>query len=152
VDLAGRAFLHEYDHEADLDGRVLDLILTAPMVVASWINLQYLASTVDNEALGAGDKALHDRVGAIGVAVGNGGDLRSGLPLQSVQAADGRWRHEPLRLQVIVEARTERIDAVLDARPQVRELVENGWVRLFSLDPQGGATQRLVPGEGWEPA
>lgn len=152
VDLAGRAFLHEYDHEADLDGRVLDLILTAPMVVASWINLQYLASTVDNEVLGAGDKALHDRVGAIGVAVGNGGDLRSGLPLQSVQAADGRWRHEPLRLQVIVEARTERIDAVLDARPQVRELVENGWVRLFSLDPQGGATQRLVPGEGWEPA
>lgn len=152
VDLAGRAFLHEYDHEADLDGRVLDLILTAPMVVASWINLQYLASTVDNDALGAGDKALHDRVGAVGVAVGSGGDLRSGLPLQSVQAADGRWRHEPLRLQVIVEATTESIDSVLDARPQVRELVENGWVRLFSLDPQGGATQRLVPGEGWEPA
>lgn len=152
VDLAGRAFLHEYDHQADLDGSVLDLILTAPMVVASWINLQYLASTVDNEALGAGDKALHDRVGVVGVAVGNGGDLRSGLPLQSVQAADGRWSHEPLRLQVIVEATTARIDAVLDARPQVRELVENGWVRLFALDPQGGATRRMVPGEGWEPA
>ena len=152
IDLGGRAFLHEYDSDADTDGSVLELILSAPMVVASWINLQYLASTVDNEVLGAGDKALHDRIGAVGVALGNGGDLRNGLPLQSVQGVDGYWRHEPIRLQVVVEAPTERIDAVLEARPQVKELVENGWVRLFALDPDGDATQRFVPGEGWEPA
>ena len=150
VDLEGRAFLHEYDHQLDADGALLDLILSAPMVVASWINLQYLASTLDNDVLGAGDKALHNRVGNIGVVVGNGGDLRTGLPLQSVESADGRWRHEPLRLQVMVEAPTERIDAVLHVRRHVRELVGNGWVRLFALDPQGGATMRFVPGEGWE--
>jgi len=102
--------------------------------------------------LGAGDKVIHNRVGGTGVALGNGGDLRTGLPLQSVQAADGSWRHEPLRLQVIVEAPTSRIDDVLVNQRHVADLVENGWVRLFALDPQGGATRRFVPGEGWEPA
>ena len=152
IDLGSRAFLHDYDAEMDPDGMLLDLILSAPMVVASWINLQYFASTVDPDVLGAGDKALHNRVGRAGVTLGNGGDLRTGLPLQSVQAADGSWRHEPLRLQVLVEAPASRIDAVLANQPHVAELVENGWVRLWALDPQGSAHQRFVPGEGWEPA
>ncbi len=152
LDLGSRTFLHDYDAAADADGTLLDLILSAPMVVASWINLQYFASTVDPDVLGAGDKVLHNRIGGTGVALGNGGDLRTGLPLQSVQAADGSWRHEPLRLQVIVEAPTSRIDDVLAKQRHVADLVENGWVRLFALDPQGSAQWRFVPGEGWEPA
>ena len=95
VDLDGRAFLHEYDATTDPDGSILTLILSAPMVVASWINLQYFASTVDNRAFGCGTKALHNRVGTLGVVVGNGGDLRTGLPLQSVHAADGRGSTSP---------------------------------------------------------
>lgn len=150
LDLQGRAFLHEYDASLDGDDSVLSLILSAPMVVASWINLQYFASTVDNRVFGSGDKMLHNRVGTVGVVAGNGRDLRSGLPLQSVQSADGRWFHEPMRLQVFVEASTERIDRVLAAQPGVRDLIMNGWVRLFSLRPTGGSVARLVPGEGWE--
>lgn len=38
------------------------------------------------------------------------------------------------------------------AGPHVAELVENGWIRLIALDPQGSAHRRFVPGEGWEPA
>ena len=150
ADLGGRTFLHEYDAAADPDDAILTLILSAPMVVASWINLQYFASTVDNGVFGAGDKALHNRVGTLGVVLGNGGDLRTGLPLQSVHAACGRWFHEPLRLQVVVEAERERIDRVLAATPSVRELVENGWVRLFALSPESSETFRWVPGPGWE--
>lgn len=152
VDLSGRAFLHDYDHRRDPEGSLLEVILAAPMVVASWINLQYLASTVDNGRFGAGDKVLHNRVGSTGVVEGNGGDLRTGLPLQSVRQADGRWRHEPLRLQVLVEAPAAAIDGVLAAQPHVRQLVLNGWVRLFALEPQGHMAWRLVPGRGWEPA
>ncbi|MBX0327679.1 DUF2309 domain-containing protein, partial [Oscillochloris sp. ZM17-4] len=149
VDLGGRAFLHEYDWTTDPDSSILTLILTAPMVVASWINLQYFASTVDNERFGCGTKALHNRVGALGVVLGNGGDLRPGLALQSVRAADGGSYHEPLRLQVVVEAPQERIAAVLAAQPAVRALVENGWLRLFALDPAGGGAARYLPGGGW---
>ena len=151
VDLNGRAFLHEYDAAADPDGSILTLILSAPMVVASWINLQYFASTVDNDALGCGDKALQHRVGTIGVVLGNGGDLRTGLAKQSVHAADGSWHHEPLRLQVVVEAPEAKIDAVLRDQPSVRDLVDNGWVRLFALPPGDGVAARRVPGSGWEP-
>ena len=150
VNLEGRAFLHEYDASLDADDSVLTLILSAPMVVASWINLQYFASTVDNAIFGSGDKAIHNRVGAHGVVLGNGGDLRTGLPLQSVHSAEGHWFHEPLRLQVIVEAPPEQIDRVLNTQPAVQELVENGWVRLFSLPPSGPETKRYDPGRGWK--
>ena len=120
------------------------------MVVASWINLQYLASTVDNRAFGAGDKTLHNRVGDVGVVLGNGGDLRTGLPLQSVLDADGTWRHDPLRLQVVVEAPRDRLLGALADLPEVRSLVDHGWVRLLRLDPEGDAVERYVPGWGWE--
>lgn len=50
-----------------------------------------------------------------------------------------------------MEAPVERIDAVLAAQSGVRDLVENGWVRLFALDPAGPTVQRRTP-EGWQPA
>ncbi len=152
VDLEGRAFLHEYDWRADEDASVLTLILTAPLVVASWINLQYFASTVDNGVFGCGTKTLHNRVGSLGVVLGNGGDLRTGLAAQSVHAPDGGWYHEPLRLQAVVEAPRERIDAVLAAHPGVAALAENGWLRLFALDPEGAGAWRRGPGGVWEAA
>lgn len=151
VDLQGRAFLHDYDWTLDPDDSVLTLILTAPAVVASWINLQYFASTVDNRTFGCGTKTLHNRVGTLGVVLGNGGDLRTGLPLQSVQAPDGRWFHEPLRLQLMVEAPRDRIDAVLSAHSSIGDLVENGWVRLFALETAGNGAFLRLPGGEWEP-
>jgi uncharacterized protein YbcC (UPF0753/DUF2309 family) len=150
IDLGGRSFLHDYDASMDEDGSVLRLILSAPLVVASWINLQYFASTLDNTRLGAGDKLLHNRIGSVGVVLGNGGDLRPGLPLQSVRGEDGRCVHDPLRLQAVIEAPTELIERVLESCPHTRDLVECGWLRLFALDPAGVVLRRYVPGEGWE--
>ena len=152
VDLQGRAFLHEYDWSSDHDGSILTLILSAPMVVASWINWQYFASTVDNRVFGCGSKALHNRIGELGVVLGNGGDLRTGLAAQSVYAPDGSWYHEPLRLHVIVEAPCARIERVLEEQPRVRALFENGWVRLFALDPARPGARRWMPWGGWATA
>jgi uncharacterized protein YbcC (UPF0753/DUF2309 family) len=149
VDLEGRVFLHEYDAAKDTDNSVLRLILSAPMVVASWINLQYFASTVDNRVFGCGTKTLHNRVSSIGVVLGNGGDLRTGLAVQSVHAPDGSWYHEPLRLQVVVEAPPERIEQVLTEQPGVKQLIENGWVRLFALDPQSNGVFQRLPSLEW---
>ncbi len=69
---------------------VLEMILTAPVVVASWISMQYYGAVVAPDVFGGGNKLLHNVTGDIGVVEGNGGALRGGLPLQSVH--DGRVR------------------------------------------------------------
>ena len=139
LNLAGRSFLHDYDHRLDPDLGVLTLIMTAPMVVTNWINLQYHASTVDNRRYGSGNKVLHNVVGGhLGVFEGNGGDLRIGLPMQSLH--DGQTlRHTPLRLSVFIEAPQAAIDNVMAAHEVVRHLVGNGWLHLFRIDPDTGA-------------
>lgn len=147
LDLRGRVFLHEYVWERDLDFSVLELIMTAPMVVASWINLQYYGSTVDNRSFGAGNKVLHNVVGTLGVIEGNGGDLRVGLPWQAVH--DGRRLvHEPLRLSVFLEAPLTAIDRVLDQHAGVRDLVDNGWVHLFAIT-DGTVVSRYAGERTW---
>ena len=140
VDLGGRAFLHDYDWRSDR-GEVLELIMTAPMVVAHWINMQYHASMVDPVLYGSGNKVLHNVVGGhIGVFEGNSGDLRIGLPLQSLH--DGRrWMHEPLRLSVFIEAPRAKIDAVIERHEIVRQLVDNGWLHLFRIEPEGNTVE-----------
>lgn len=149
IDLAGRAFLHEYQWQADSGFKILELIMTAPMVVANWINMQYYGSVVDNKRFGSGNKVLHNVAGgAIGVLEGNGGDLRVGLPLQSLH--DGkRWVHEPLRLSVFIEAPEAAIDDIIDRHELVRQLVGNGWLHLFRIGEDSGIYRRCA-GPRWE--
>lgn len=132
----GRAFLHDYAWRQDEGFKILELILTAPVVVASWISLQYFGSTVAPSLFGAGNKLLHNIVGGVGVVEGNGGNLRAGLPWQSVH--DGStYLHEPLRLTVAVEAPSDAITAILQRHDGVRALFDNGWLHLFALDEHG---------------
>ncbi len=148
LDLEGRCFLHDYDWSTDPDLAVLTLIMTAPMVVTNWINLQYHASTVDNGRYGSGDKTLHNVVGGnIGVFEGNGGDLRIGLAIQSLH--DGHTlRHHPLRLSVFIEAPRTAIDTVIDAQPVVRDLVLHGWLNLLRIEPSNGVVEERTTA-GW---
>lgn len=148
ADLGGRAFLHSYDRHLDANGSVLTTILTAPVIVASWISLQYFASTVDNEHFGSGDKTLHNVVGRLGVLEGNGGDLRTGLPWQSVHDGE-RLQHEPLRLQVLVAAPPDAIAEVIAGHDHLRALCDNGWIAVYSLDDDGRATHRYAGGLAW---
>jgi len=149
-DLGGWSFLHSYDWRQDEGFGVLQLIMTAPMVVASWISLQYYASTVDNELFGSGNKTLHNVVGRMGVLEGNAGDLRSGLPWQSVHDGE-KLQHEPLRLNVFIEAPIEAMNDVLAANPSVRDLCDNGWLHLLAIGDSGSPTHRYVGDLAWEP-
>lgn len=131
--LDGRTFMHSYDHRLDPELRVLELIMTAPMVVTNWINMQYYASSVDPVAFGSGNKVIHNVVGQFGVLQGNGGDLMTGLPWQSIH--DGKkLQHEPLRLLVVIEAPCQAVARVIAKHSLVRDLVTNGWVTLSVLD------------------
>lgn len=148
-DLGGRSFLHSYDWRQDKEFAVLEGVMTAPMVVGAWISLQYYASTVDNRVYGCGNKALHNVVGTIGVLEGNGGDLRVGLPWQSVHDGE-RFVHEPMRLNVVIEAPIEAMNGVLAKHPAVRALVDNGWLHLYALS-DAGVSHRYVGELTWEP-
>lgn len=136
VVLDGRSFLHDYDAARDADGSVLELLMTAPMLVTHWINWQYHASTCDPQRMGSGNKVLHNVVGGqIGVFEGNGGDLRIGLSRQSLH--DGqRWVHEPLRLTVVIDAPREAIERVIARHAVVRQLLDHGWLHLWRFDPE----------------
>ncbi len=148
VDLEGRCFLHSYDPEADTGGAVLEQILTAPLIVAEWINLHYFFTTVDPERFGSGDKVLQQAIGGLGVVVGNGGDLRLGLPLQSTTVGTTSY-HEPLRLQAIVYAPTTRIDAVIARQTVLQRLFDNRWVLLTAIDPDTGIARRYTGNFTW---
>lgn len=151
ANLKGESFLHDYDFRADAqnDFAVLELILTAPVVVASWISLQYYASTVAPELYGAGNKLLHNVVGGIGVYEGNGGHLRTGLPIQSVH--DGNtFVHDPARLTVCIDAPTDAINTVLQKHPAVRALFDNGWLHLLAFNNEGKLDHRYLGDCKWE--
>lgn len=147
TNLEGRAFLHSYDWQSDRDFKTLELILTAPVVVASWISLQYYGSAVAPDVFGGGNKLIHNVVGGIGVVEGNGGCLRPGLPLQALHDGE-KDMHTPLRLSVLIEAPEEAISGILDAHPDVRNLFDNGWLHLFALR-NGRMAARYLPGGTW---
>ncbi|MBA4351965.1 MAG: DUF2309 domain-containing protein [Rhodobacter sp.] len=146
--LGGRAFLHSYDWTQDQGFATLELIITAPVVVASWISLQYYGSSVAPQVFGGGNKLIHNVVGGIGVVEGNGGLLRPGLPFQTIH--DGTApAHDALRLSVLIEAPTDAITAILHKHDGVRQLFDNGWLHLFALT-KGQITARYRPGLEWE--
>ena len=143
LDLGGRAFLHSYDWRQDPKGEALSLILTAPMVVAQWINAQYLFSTLDNVSFGAGSKVTQNITGKLGVMQGNASDLMHGLPLQSVFAADGKAWHQPMRLLTVVQAPRDFVLGVVQSKPELQRLFANGWVTLACIDPRDGKSWLL---------
>jgi len=147
LNLAGRAFLHEYDAQQDEDGQLLEQLMTAPMLVTHWINWQYHASTCAPDKLGSGNKLLHNVVGGrIGVFEGNGGDLRIGLSKQSLHDGE-HWMHEPLRLTVVVAASRATIQRIIEKHAAVSHLVNHGWLHLWCEEQ--GQGWRYDP-QGWQ--
>ncbi|HET9123085.1 MAG TPA: DUF2309 domain-containing protein, partial [Acidiferrobacteraceae bacterium] len=114
LDMEGRVFLQSYDYRCDPKGRLLENILTGPLVVGQWINMEHYFSTVDNEHYGSGSKVYHNVAGRFAVMTGNLSDLRTGLPAQTV-LKDGEPYHEPLRLLAVIEAPVALAQGAVDA-------------------------------------
>ena len=146
--LQGQAFLHDYDWKQDTGFGVLELIMTAPVVVASWISLQYYGSAVAPLAFGGGNKLLHNVTGGMGVVEGNGGTLRAGLPWQSVHDGE-KLMHEPLRLSVCIAAPREAMTEILRRHEGVLALFDNNWLHLFALDDEGQMAWRYAGDLRW---
>jgi uncharacterized protein YbcC (UPF0753/DUF2309 family) len=149
IDLGRRVFLHSYETQVDTDGSALESIMTAPLVVAQWINHQYYFSALNPTTLGAGTKTIHNAIGTIGVLAGHGGDLRRGLPWQSVGVGRELF-HEPMRLTVAIQAPLERIGRIVSSNQVLRNLLDNDWITLSARDDDTAGWHRYTA-YGWKP-
>jgi Uncharacterized protein conserved in bacteria len=152
LDLDGRAFLHSYDWRTDPDGDALAAIMQGPMVVTQWINTHYYFATVDPAVHGSGSKVTQNPVGNVGVYQGNGGDLMTGLPRQSLMRADGAPQHQPLRLSTVVHAPLERVRATLAGCQTVQTLLDNDWLSLTVVDPETHRAHQYTENKTWRSA
>jgi uncharacterized protein YbcC (UPF0753/DUF2309 family) len=150
LDLGGRVFLHSYDYREDPSNRLLEVLLTAPQVVAQWINMEHYFSAVDNEVYGSGSKIYHNVVGRIGIMSGPWSDLRLGLARQTVMNGDVPY-HEPMRLLTIVEAPRASIEKLITRHEVLQHFYHNEWVHLVALDPNDGIWYRYRPTGEWAP-
>lgn len=148
LDLEGRSFLHTYDAANDPDGKVLETIMTAPLVVAHWISSQYYFSTVDREVFGAGDKLIHNVVGDTAVISGESGDLRVGLPSQSTHLGDER-HHQAVRLLAVIQAPLERIEQIIQQHPILTTLTAGSWIRIAGREHAHEKWSLRTPNGTW---
>ena len=150
INLEGRTFLHSYDYSRDPDGKYLEIIMTAPMVVGQWINMEHYFSTVDSRVYGAGSKAYHNVVGRLGVMFGTQSDLCVGLPIQTVFDGDKPY-HEPMRLFVIIEAPLKMIAGIISRHDILQQLTGNQWLHIVALDPETMEFFLFQSPNGWQP-
>ncbi|MFZ4077443.1 MAG: DUF2309 domain-containing protein [Legionellaceae bacterium] len=149
LDLEGRCFLHSYDWTKDEQLTSLETILTAPMVVAEWINTQYLFSTINNVTYGSGSKVTHNVTGKIGVMQGNASDLMHGLPLQSVNSTDVENYHQPQRLLTVIYAPRKNVREIIDRQEILKTLFFNAWVHLIVIEPTEHKAYQLQTTGEW---
>jgi hypothetical protein len=107
--------------------------------------LEYYFSSVNNERLGCSTKIPHNVTGLFGVMEGASSDLRTGLPLQMVEI------HEAMRLQIVVEAKTQILEAIYARQESLQELIGGGWVHVCSKDPDSGEIFVFERGIGFVP-
>jgi uncharacterized protein len=134
-----RAFLHSYDPGCDDDdATILSRILAAVVPVCAGINLEYFFSYTDPVQLGCSTKLPHNITSLLGVMDGAQSDLRTGLPWQMVEI------HKPLRLLLLIETTTKRIEKILKSNPGFARLVENDWLQLALMSPDSAEVLRYV--------
>ena len=150
LDLGGRTFLHSYDYRSDPEGAILEKIMTAPLVVGEWINMEHYFSATDPWKYGSGSKVIHNVVAGIGLMYGAQSDLATGLPLQTVNNGEIH-KHEPMRLLTIIEADPNIIGAIIGRHEVLQQFFHNEWVNLVALEPQSFVFHRYYKDATWAP-
>jgi uncharacterized protein YbcC (UPF0753/DUF2309 family) len=148
LNLAGRVFLHSYDHREDPAYRLLEVLMTGPQVVGQWINMEHYFSAVDNDVYGSGSKVYHNVVGRVGIMSGPWSDLRLGLAKQTVMNGELPY-HEPMRLLTVIEAPRASVGKLIRRHEVLQHLYDNEWVHLVALDPEDGVLYRYRPRDAW---
>lgn len=136
-----RAFLNSYDPtQDDEEHTVLARILQAAVPVCAGISLEYYFSCVDPVGWGCGSKLPHNITSLLGVMEGAASDLRTGLSTQMIEI------HEPLRQLFLIETTPEAMLSIIECNERIRQLCQNEWVYLATIDPDSMEIQILRDG------
>lgn len=149
LNLGGRCFLHSYNALSDPEGVFLEKIMTAPLVVGEWINMQYYTSATDPWKYGSGSKVIHNVVAGVGVMYGAQSDLATGLPLQTVNDGADHF-HEPMRLLILIEADHKMVGSIIAKHTILQQFFHNGWLNLVAVDPNSCELRRYNTDASWE--
>lgn len=147
--LGRQVFLHEYNPTDDPDDSTLETILTAPVIVASWINAMYNFAAFSPLQYGAGTKLSHNVTASTGVVWGPRGDIRQSLPREAV-AYRNTLMHEPRRLLVVVRASRSSVDRVVARHAQLVDLLTHRWLALTVIEDDGTLWRRETDGSWTE--
>lgn len=82
-------------------------------------------------------------VGLVGVMDGHASDLRTGLPWQMVEI------HEPVRMLFVIETTPDQLRNVINASASLKQIVENRWIRVATIDPESGCVH-ICRDQGFE--
>ena len=104
---------------------------------------------MDNRVFGSGHKTFYNVTAGLGVLEGFSGDLRVGLPWQAVHDGEN-FQHEPVRLNVIIEAPIAAMNDILARHQSVRDLCDNGWLNLLAMNEEGKVSHRYTSNLQWE--
>ena len=59
--------------------------------------------------------------------------------------------HQPLRLSVVIETPTDRVEKILEEQPHLKNLLDNEWIYLLVINPEENREiKRYAPGLNWE--
>ena len=134
VFLDRRAFLVSYDPTIDPSGSILERILLAVGPVCAGINLEYFFLDGGQRTTGRRHQAAAQRDRPYRR------DERRGQRSAHRPARQMIEIHEPIRLQLILDAKPDTVTAILACQPPLAELCNNAWVQLIAVDPVSGAT------------
>ncbi len=146
ANFGGKVFLHSYNYKIDKRGFLLETILSGPLIVGEWINMEHYFSSTDNEVYGSGSKVYHNVVCRLGVMSGNLSDIRTGLPAQTVLKGKLPF-HNPVRLIVLISAPFDFALSVINRIYKIRELIKNRWINVIIFDPERRMFYRYRDGE-----
>ncbi len=119
INFNGMVCLRSYDWQHDAGYRMLEQIMTAPLLAASCLNLQLYRAAVNNSVNNNALETAH------------------------------RASQQPVRLSVLLAAPIAEIDRIIARHKKVRDLVINDWIHLFAVAPCGQKFLRRFSMAGW---
>lgn len=134
-----RVCLISYNPELDARGQWLERLLLRSVQPLLDLSMSHFFSRVDDQGWGSGSQSLHGIQGLRAITRDSGDDLATGLSAEMVK------RHEPMRLQLVLETDVDTFNNILDRHQSLAQLFDGGWLLCALFESITGSLSVLEP-------